>query len=177
MNYRVALMPALVRFFVLALLAWAAHPACAVGTGVEGKTEGEVSPSQRPPNVVIIFLDDSGWDDFQPFGETDYQTPHVESLAREGCRFDNFCVPQAVCSASRAVLLTGCYPGRTRIFNALLPRKRGLDPKFQTLAELLKPQGFVSACFGKWHIGDQPETRPLARGFDETCGLMVSNDM
>jgi arylsulfatase A len=133
--------------------------------------------ARRPPNFVIIFLDDSGWADFRPFGAPPYETPNVEKLARQGCRFNNFYVPQAVCSASRAALLTGCYPGRTKIFGALPPRARGLDPKYATLAEVLKPRGYATAVFGKWHIGDDPETRPPARGFDESCGVMYSNDM
>jgi len=186
------------RFFVLFLLllpACTLHLACAAdqdtvgstvgstvalvgansGLEVDGATAGKAG--QPPPNVVIIFLDDSGWSDFQPFGENSYQTLHVEQLAREGCRFNNFYVPQAVCSASRAALLTGCYPGRTQMFGAIAPRVRGLDPKFLTLAEILKPQGYATGCFGKWHLGDYPETRPPARGFDQSCGLMYSHDM
>lgn len=136
------------------------------------------SQSDTPsPNFVIIFLDDSGWSDFQPFGNPPYQTPHVEQLAREGRRFDNFYVPQAICSASRAALLTGCYPGRTKVFGAHGPQARGLDPKYATLGEVLKTRGYATAVFGKWHVGDQPDTRPPARGFDESCGLMYSNDM
>lgn len=130
-----------------------------------------------PPNFVIIFLDDSGWADFRPFGQTLYPTPNVEKLAQGGCRFNHFCVPQAVCSASRSALMTGCYPGRTKMVGAHPPRARGLDPKFATLAEVLKPRGYKTAVFGKWHLGDQPDTRPPARGFDESCGLMYSNDM
>ncbi len=129
------------------------------------------------PNIVIMFLDDSGWADFRPFGDTEYPTPNVEELAARGCRFNQFYVPQAICSASRASLLTGCYPGRTHVFGAIAPRARGLDPEFATIAEMLHPAGYVSACFGKWHVGDHPETRPPARGFDESCGLMYSNDM
>ena len=68
----------------------------------------------RPPNFVVVFLDDSGWADFHPFGDPSYKTPNVHRLAREGCRFNNFYVPQAICSASRAALLSGCYPGRTK---------------------------------------------------------------
>jgi len=131
----------------------------------------------KQPNFVIIFLDDSGWSDFKPFGNPDYPTPNVARLAREGCRFDNFYVPQAVCSASRASLLSGCYPGRTRVFGAHGPNAKGLDPKFQTMGEVLKAHGYKTAVFGKWHIGDQPGTRPFSRGFDENCGLMYSNDM
>jgi arylsulfatase A len=131
----------------------------------------------RPPNFVVIFLDDSGWSDFRPFGQPSYPTPNVEKLAREGRRFDNFYVPQAICSASRAALLTGCYPERTKVFGAHPPRARGLDPKFATIGEVLRKRGYATAVFGKWHIGDQPETRPPARGFDESGGLMYSNDM
>lgn len=135
------------------------------------------SQSPKRPNFVIIFLDDSGYADFHPFGKPPYPTPNVERLASEGCRFTNFYVPQAVCSASRSALLSGCYPGRTKLFGAHGPRARGLDPSFATLGEVLKPAGYRTGVFGKWHIGDQPETRPPARGFDESCGLMYSNDM
>jgi arylsulfatase A-like enzyme len=133
--------------------------------------------SQRPPNFVLIFLDDSGWADFRPFGSTAYRTPNVERLASEGCRFNNFYVPQAICSASRSALLSGCYPGRTKVVGAHGPGARGLDPKYATLGQVMKTAGYATAVFGKWHIGDQPETRPWARGFDESCGLMYSNDM
>jgi arylsulfatase A len=131
----------------------------------------------KPPNFVIVFLDDSGWADFKPFGRPAYRTPNVEQLAEDGCRFNNFYVPQAVCSASRAALLSGCYPCRTKVFGAHGPGAKGLDPKYATIGEVLKKRGYTTAVFGKWHIGDQPETRPPARGFDESCGLMYSNDM
>ncbi len=137
------------------------------------KTGGE----QIKPNVVLIFLDDAGFGDFKPFGETRYPTPDVQTLAEEGRSYNNFYVPQAVCSASRAALLTGCYPGRTGVFGAHAPRQKGLDPKFATMGEVLQENGYKTACFGKWHIGDQEATRPPARGFDESCGLMYSNDM
>jgi arylsulfatase A-like enzyme len=130
-----------------------------------------------PPNVVIIFLDDSGWADFRPFGKPPHETPHVQQLADEGCRFNRFFVPQAVCSASRSALLSGCWPGRTKVFGAHGPGARGLKPEFATLGEVFRRHGFATAAFGKWHIGDQPETRPPARGFDESAGLMYSNDM
>ncbi len=97
--------------------------------------------SKKSPNVVIIFLDDSGWADFRPFAKPDYPTPNVARLAREGCRFNNFYVPQAVCSASRSALMTGCVPGRTRVFGAHGPNAHGLDPKFATMGEVLKERG------------------------------------
>ncbi len=134
------------------------------------------APSKRP-NFVVIFLDDSGYADFHPFGKPPYATPNVARLASEGCRFTNFHVPQAICSASRSVLMSACYPGRTKVFGAHGPRARGLDPSYATLGNVMQSAGYKTAVFGKWHIGDQPDTRPPARGFDESCGLMYSNDM
>jgi len=131
----------------------------------------------KKPNVVIIFLDDSGWADFEPFGEIALETPHVTQMAAEGTAFHNFYVPQAVCSASRSALLSGCYPGRTKVFGAHGPNAWGLDTTFATMGEVFGRAGYATAAFGKWHCGDQPETRSYSRGFDETCGLMYSNDM
>ena len=132
---------------------------------------------QQKPNVVIIFLDDSGYGDFRPFSQGGLQTPHVQTLAEEGRVFTNFHVPQAICSASRSALISGCYPGRTKVFGAHGPKARGLETTFPTIGEIFKAAGYKTAIFGKWHCGDQPDTRPHARGFDETCGLMYSNDM
>jgi len=146
----------------------------AAGLGAPKLSQGA---GEKPPNFVLIFLDDSGWADFRPFGSPAYQTPNVERLASEGCRFNNFYVPQAICSASRSALLSGCYPGRTKVFGAHGPGARGLDPQYATLGQVMKSAGYTTAVFGKWHIGDQPDTRPPARGFDESCGLMYSNDM
>jgi len=135
------------------------------------------SAAAGKPNFVIIFLDDSGWADFHPFGKPPYPTPNVERLAKQGCAFHNFYVPQAICSASRSALLTGCYPGRTKMFGAHGPGARGVDPSFATVGQVLQKAGYKTAVFGKWHIGDHPDTRPPSRGFDESCGLMYSNDM
>ena len=136
-----------------------------------------VGGKQTRPNIVIVFLDDSGWSDFEPFGKQGYKTPNVKRLAEEGCRFDNFYVPQAICSASRASLLSGCFPGRTKVFGAHGPKGAGLDPKYAIMPEVFKNNGYRTAIFGKWHIGDQEGRRPCDRGFDESCGLLYSNDM
>ncbi len=144
------------------------------GAGLACKTRASKAST---PNFVIIFLDDSGWSDFRPFGDPAYETPNVNKLAEQGCRFTQFYVPQAVCSASRASLMTGCYPGRTKVFGAHPPRARGLDPKFETMGQAMQKVGYKTAVFGKWHLGDQEDTRPPVRGFDESCGLMYSNDM
>ncbi len=131
----------------------------------------------KQPNIVIMFLDDSGYSDFSPFGQVKIETPNVQTLAEEGVIFRNFYVPQAVCSASRSALISGCYPERTKVFGAHGPKGRGLETSFATMGEVFQKAGYKTAVFGKWHIGDQPETRPHNRGFDESCGLMYSNDM
>ena len=129
------------------------------------------------PNVVIIFLDDSGYADFSPYNQDGVPTPNVQKLADEGVVYKNFYVPQAICSASRAALMTGSYPGRTKVFGAHGPKERGLDTIYPTMGEIFSKANYKTALFGKWHCGDQPDTRPQARGFGETCGLMYSNDM
>ena len=132
---------------------------------------------ERPPNVVIIFLDDAAYADFGPFAAPVVPTPGVNKLASEGVVYTNFHVPQAICSASRAALLSGCNPGTTRVFNAHGPFGRGLEPEFPIMPEIFGGAGYATGFFGKWHIGDQEETRPHVRGFDESAGLMYSNDM
>jgi arylsulfatase A len=134
-------------------------------------------PETKQPNIVIVFLDDSGYSDFSPFGQNKIITPNVQKLADEGVMFKNFYVPQAICSASRSALLSGCYPERTKVFGAHGPNGRGLETSFPTMGEVFKAAGYKTGIFGKWHCGDQPETRPHNRGFDESCGLMYSNDM
>ncbi|NLR93964.1 sulfatase-like hydrolase/transferase [Flammeovirga agarivorans] len=139
----------------------------------------EDTSNKKKPNVVIIFLDDSGYADFNPFNDDKnaVATPHVDQLSQEGVKLTNFYVPQAVCSASRAALLTGSYPGRTKVFAAHKAKERGLDTQFPTMGELFEKSGYKTALFGKWHCGDQEDTRPHNRGFQETAGLMYSNDM
>lgn len=132
------------------------------------------------PNVVIFFLDDAGFADFNPFIDPNNviaETPHVNKLALEGVTYTNFHVPQAICSASRAALLTGSYPGRTKVFGAHPPKAKGLDTIYPTMAEIFKQNGYTTGIFGKWHLGDQEGTRSHDRGFDYSAGLMYSNDM
>ncbi len=137
---------------------------------------GETSP--RPPNVVIILCDDLGYADLGCFGARGYQTPNLDRLARQGVRFTDFYAAQAVCSASRAALLTGCYPGRIGIQGALGPNSKvGLSSNEVTLAELLKARGYATAIYGKWHLGDAPPFLPTRHGFDDYFGLPYSNDM
>jgi arylsulfatase len=131
-----------------------------------------------PPNVVIIFTDDQGYADVGVFGARGFATPNLDRLAAEGTVFRNFHVAQAVCSASRAGLLTGCYPNRLGIHGALSPKSAvGLSSNEVTLAELVKPLGYATGMAGKWHLGDSPQFLPTRQGFDEYLGLPYSNDM
>ena len=132
----------------------------------------------KPPNVVLIFTDDQGYNDVGVFGANDIATPNLDQMAKEGLKLTNFYAAQAVCSASRAGILTGCYPNRIGIHNALMPNSEiGLNPDETTLAEMLKDQGYVTGIFGKWHLGDAAELMPNNHGFDEYFGIPYSNDM
>ena len=129
------------------------------------------------PNIVVIFIDDLGYADIGPFGAS-IETPHLDRMAREGMRFTDFVVSTAVCSASRASLLTGCYNKRLGISGAYGPRaKAGISGDEMTIAELCKQKDYATACFGKWHLGHHPKFLPLQHGFDEYFGLPYSNDM
>lgn len=130
------------------------------------------------PNLVVIFMDDMGYADVGCFGAEGYATPNIDRLAAEGRKFTHFHVAQAVCSASRAALLTGCYPNRIGIHGALGPKStHGLHPDEMTLAEVVKQKGYATAAVGKWHLGHLPQHLPTRHGFDEFYGLPYSNDM
>lgn len=132
----------------------------------------------NPPNVVIIFADDLGYGDLGCYGAKDWQTPNIDRLAEQGTRFSQFYVAQAVCSASRAALLTGKYSHRLPILYALGPNAtNGIPEAETTLAEMFKAKGYATGIFGKWHLGDRPQFSPLKHGFDEFVGIPYSNDM
>ena len=131
-----------------------------------------------PPNVIIMFVDDMGYGDIGVYGLDTYATPNLDRMAEEGVRFTDFYVSQAVCSASRASLLTGNYANRIGIHGALGPmNSHGLHEDEVTLAELFKAQGYATAAYGKWHLGHHPDFLPLKHGFDEFYGIPYSNDM
>jgi arylsulfatase A-like enzyme len=135
-------------------------------------------PAETPPNVVLIFMDDLGYGDLECYGGYPYHTPNINQLAAQGMRFTNFYAAQAVCSASRAALLTGCYPNRIGINGAFNHEsKTALNPQEETLGELLKTQNYRTAIVGKWHLGSRQPYLPLQNGFDEYFGLPYSNDM
>ncbi len=130
------------------------------------------------PNVILIFTDDQGYADVGRFGAKGFKTPNLDKMADEGIMLTNFHVAESVCSASRAALLTGCYPARLGIRGALTPDQEiGLNPNETTIAELLKPLGYKTAIYGKWHLGHHPEFLPTRQGFDEFFGIPYSHDM
>ena len=130
------------------------------------------------PNIIIIFTDDQGYGDVGCYGADGFETPNLDQMAKDGIRFTDFYVSQAVCSASRASLMTGSYSERVGVQGALLPWDlNGLDPKTETIAKLLKRHGYTNGVFGKWHLGHMKKYLPLQNGFDEYAGLICSNDM
>ena len=139
------------------------------------------APSAKP-NIVILFIDDMGYGDIGPFGNTVNQTPHLDRMAEEGIKLTQFYVANTACTPSRAALLTGTYAHRIGMDGGKLKvtfpgDSRGLNPNEITLAEMLRENGYATGCFGKWHLGDQPQFMPLAQGFDTYFGIPYSNDM
>jgi len=157
--------------YLLLFFLFTSYLACSPERSIEGET--------KLPNIVLIYADDLGYGDLGSFGATNYTTPHLDRLAAEGMRFTNFEVAQAVCSASRAGIMTGCYPNRIGIGGALNPHaKIGLNPEEETIAELVKRAGdYKCAIYGKWHLGHLKPFLPLQQGFDEYVGIPYSNDM
>ena len=133
--------------------------------------------SARPPNVVVIFIDDLGYGDIGPFGATKQRTPHLDRMAKEGMKLTSF-YATPVCSVSRAQMMTGCYGARVSVPGVYFPGQSvGLNPSEVTVAERLKEKGYATQMVGKWHLGDQPEFLPTRQGFDHYLGIPYSNDM
>ena len=133
--------------------------------------------SARPPNVVVIFIDDMGYGDIGPFGATKQRTPHLDRMAKEGMKLTSF-YATPLCSVSRAQMMTGCYGARVSVPGVYFPGQSvGLNPAEVTVAERLKEKGYATQMVGKWHLGDQPEFLPTRQGFDHYYGIPYSNDM
>jgi len=140
--------------------------------------------SEEKPNFVIIYCDDLGYGDLGCFGSELNRTPAIDRMADEGTSFTSFYVTSGVCTPSRSSLMTGCYPLRVGMdenstgFWVLFPGdSKGLNPEEETIAEVLKAQDYMTACIGKWHLGDQPGFLPNNQGFDYYFGIPYSNDM
>ncbi len=113
----------------------------------------ERTSSVDKPNVIIVFCDDVGYADVGVFGAKGYETPNLDRMAAEGVKFTDFYAAAPSCTPSRAALMTGCYPQRVSLPNVIGPSaKIGISSAEQTIAEVLKPLGYATACYGKWHL-------------------------
>ncbi|MFC5051436.1 sulfatase [Rubritalea spongiae] len=133
------------------------------------------------PNIIVILTDDQGYGDLGCNGGGKHKvvTPHIDQMAKEGARLTNFYVAAAICTPSRAALMTGCYPKRIDMSDGvnLACDEKGLNPSEITIAELAQLNGYKTGMFGKWHLGDQPEFLPMNQGFEEFFGLPYSHDI
>lgn len=138
--------------------------------------------SDERPNIIIIFVDDMGYGDLGSYGAQGIATPHLDGMAAEGVRFSNFYTGNAVCTPSRAVLMTGRY-GRRQLLDGTIGgvyfpgAVAGMGLEQVTMAEVLQESGYATSLVGKWHLGDQPEYMPNRQGFDHFYGLPYSHDM
>src|SRR5262245_19444827 len=134
------------------------------------------SAQQTPPNIVLLFIDDMGYGDIGPFGNTKVKTPNLDRFAAEGMKFTSF-YATPVCSMSRACLMTGCYNARVSIPGVLNQGSAiGLHPDEVTLAEIVKQKKYATTCIGKWHLGHRDPFLPTKQGFDSYFGIPYSND-
>jgi arylsulfatase A-like enzyme len=141
-------------------------------SGVLANASGE-----QPPNVILIVADDMGYADMGTQGAVGFKTPHLDRMAAEGTRFTQFYVAQAVCTASRTALMTGCYPNRLNMQGAYNHTSRdGIADQEWLLPEMFKDLGYATAGMGKWHLGTRMKFHPMRHGFDEWLGIPYSND-
>ena len=137
-----------------------------------------LEPISKIPNVIFILTDDMGFSDLGSYGSKMINTPNLDLLASEGALLNSYYSSQAVCSASRASILTGSYPNRIGISGALGPNSKiGINPNEFLMSEMFKQQGYNTAIYGKWHLGDNPKFLPTNHGFDDFYGILYSNDM
>ncbi len=132
----------------------------------------------RPPNLVVIMADDLGYGDIGCYGHERIRTPVLDRLAAGGVRFTDFHSSGAVCSPTRAGLVTGRYQQRARVPRVITVgkyRDHGLAPEEVSFAECLKRRGYATGVFGKWHLGYRKTFNPVHQGFDEFVGYVSGN--
>jgi len=150
---------------------------CFVGAGVPAGAEPQAAATQ--PNIVLIMADDLGYGDLSCYGSELVNTPNIDALAKNGIRFTDYHSNGAVCSPTRAALMTGRYPQRTGVegvITAARHREVGLPLEEVTIAEVLRDAGYATAMFGKWHLGyDIKQFGPLRQGFETFEGFVSGN--
>jgi len=146
-----------------------------VPDSVTAQVTGRVTRGGRGkrPNILFILVDDMGYADLSCYGRTDYQTPAIDGLARQGLRFTQAYANSAVCSATRTALITGRYQTRLPVGleEPLGARDLGLPPEHPTLPSLLRKQGYSTTLVGKWHLGSLPKYGPQQSGYDHFWGI------
>ncbi|MHC4875627.1 MAG: sulfatase [Planctomycetota bacterium] len=165
----------MLRFLLTSLLIITALAACRIQATDAGEAAAR---SNRPPNIILFLVDDMGWIDPACYGNPFHETPNIDRLAQQGMRFTDAYAACPVCSPTRASILTGRYPATVNLTDFIPGHRRPWDklvvPKFNqqlphsevTIAEALKPAGYASASFGKWHLGGSTHY-PDSQGFDE----------
>ena len=145
---------------------------------------GLLHAADSPPNIILVLADNLGSGDLACYGSKLHRTPNLDRMATEGMKFTSFYVTSGVCTPSRASIMTGSYAQRVNLHvsdigGAVLQpvAARGLNPDEVTIAEVLRGRGYATACYGKWHLGDQPPFLPSNQGFDEFLGIPYSEDM
>ncbi len=130
--------------------------------------------ASRKPNVIVIYSDDQGTVDLGCYGAKDLETPNLDKLAARGVRFSQMYAPSAICSASRAGLMTGRFPYRAGVPSNVSSKEgvAGMPTEEITIAEMMKSAGYATGHIGKWHLGYTPETMPNGQGFDYSFGHM-----
>ncbi|MDA0766951.1 MAG: sulfatase-like hydrolase/transferase [Verrucomicrobia bacterium] len=134
----------------------------------------------RQPNLILIMADDLGYRDLGCYGHPSIKTPVLDRLAAEGIRLTGFHSGATVCTPSRMALLTGAYPTRVGweqgVVGFLMGKNDGMSSEALTIAEIFHSEGYATGISGKWHIGNQPDTAPMAQGFESAYFLTMSNN-
>lgn len=130
--------------------------------------------AERVPNILLIVADDLGYADLSITGRSDYRTPVIDQIARDGALLTQAYSSAPVCSPTRVAFMTGRYPARypAGLYEPLTTQEVGLEPRPATIARLLKNAGYDTALVGKWHLGLLPRFHPLRHGFDEFYGFL-----
>ncbi len=141
-------------------------------------SSSQTATNRQRPNIIIILADDLGWGDLSAYGQPRFRTPNIDRMAAEGVRLMNFYSTAPNCTPSRAALQTGRYQFRSKLGGVLNPNsKTGIADSEVTLGEAFKAAGYMTAAFGKWHLGHLPQFLPTRHGYDSYFGIPYSNDM